>query len=70
MSQKMTMTKRYYSTSSAVNYPPLLLTLGEAVENAKSKLSVKDELTEIYIVEVIKVIRRVSAPFEVIDVRR
>lgn len=82
MTPKMTMTKRYYFISSAVNYvcedgncvfpfdPPLLLTLGEALESAKSKLSEKDGLTEIYIVEVIKIVRKVSAPFEVIDVRK
>lgn len=66
--KKQTMTKRFYSTSSAVNYPPLLMTLGEAVENAKSKLIDKN-LEEIYVVEVVRIVRRVVTPIEVIETR-
>jgi len=68
MSKKETMTKRFYSTSSAVNYPPLLTTLGEAIEGAKTKMFANN-LEEIYVVEVVRIIRRVQSPIEIIETR-
>lgn len=73
---KQTMTRRYYSTHSAVRYPPILQTLSEAIEEGKRKLNdpdckIKDE---IYIVEIVKVIRVVEdkneLPIEVIEIRK
>ena len=58
--KKKTMTRRFYSTTSAINYPKLLGLYGEAVSEAKRKLDEKPDLEEIYIVEVKNVIRRDS----------
>jgi hypothetical protein len=70
MSRKETMTRRFYSTHSAVKYPPLLGLLPEAIEAGKAKLESNEDIDEIYIVEVVKIIRKVKQPtIEVIEIR-
>ena len=72
------MTRRYYATCSAVEYDRLLGTLSEAIESARSKLnetnSKANKLGEIYIVEVVKIVRFESSPevkpIEVIEIRK
>jgi hypothetical protein len=67
---KRTMTKRFYKTSSAVNYPPILKLLSEAIEDAKSELEAKPSSEFIYIVEVVRVVRRERNPIIVEEIRK
>lgn len=75
---KTTMTRRFYASCSAIEYPKLLGTMAEAVADARIKLidegSKANKLGEIYIVEVVKIVRLESTeenkPIEVIEVRR
>lgn len=78
MPKTTTMTRRYYATSSAIEYNKLLGTLSEAMADADKKLretnSKANKLGEIYIVEVVRLVRFESnpedKPIEVIEVRR
>jgi hypothetical protein len=76
---KQSMTRRFYATSSAVEYSPILKTYSEALSDAQSKLlddnSKANKLGEIYIVEVIKIVKLsepepVRSAVEVIEIRR
>ena len=67
---KRTMTKRFYKTSSAVNYPPLLMLLNEAIVEATNDLEDHPDKEAIYIVEVVRIVRRERTPIVVEEVRR
>lgn len=67
---KRTMTKRFYKTSSAVNYPQLLGTYSEALSSATNDLNENEDKNEVYIVEVVAVVRRERTPIVVEEIRR
>lgn len=54
----ITMTKRFYRTSTANQNPGMLRTYNEAVEEAKEFLENNQQFGEVNIVEVIAVARR------------
>lgn len=64
------MTKRFYNTSSAVRHPGLLHILPEAIVQAEHYLETHPELEEVYVVEVVRIVRRTPRPIEVVEVRK
>ena len=67
---KTTMTRRFYSTRSAIQRPQFLGLLTEAIEDAKRKLAEHPEHDEYYIVEIKKIVRREEPkpPITIVDV--
>lgn len=66
---KRTMTKRFYPTAAAVNSNCLCL-LSEAIEKATRRLEREEHISEIYIVEVVRVVRRSTPPIVVEEIRK
>lgn len=68
----LTMTKRFYPSSSAIHYEPLRTTYEEAVKLATQRLEDSDKLDEYYIVEIVAVVRKdkPKPPITVEKVRR
>jgi len=61
--------RRYYSSRSAVEYPQILKTKEEAIADARQKLhDGNGGYEEIYIVEVVKVVKIIQTPTIVEDV--
>lgn len=67
---KRTMTKRFYKTSSAINYPPILKLLNEAILDATDELESHPDKNEIYIVEVVRIVRRERTPIVIEEIRK
>lgn len=75
---KQSMTRKYYATCSAIEYAKLLGTMSEAMTDAENKLrevnSKANKIGEIYIVEVVKIMRFESSPevkpIKVVEIRK
>lgn len=67
---KITMTKRFYSSKSGIQYPPILKTLGEAIKDASTRCENGEDIY--YVVEVVRVVRRANPvpPIIVEEVRK
>lgn len=71
---KQTITKRYYSTSSAIRRPQIMKLLSEAIDDARKQVE-SGEAEEYYVVEIVRVIRKIPPKpavneVEVIEVMR
>lgn len=67
--KEQTMTRRFYSTKSAIEHPPIMKLLVEATADAVKRC--EDGHEEYYVVEVVRIVRRTNPkpPIEVVDVK-
>ena len=65
---RITMTKKYYKTQSAIQRPQLLKLYSEALADATKSVE-SGEYDEYYVVQVVSIVRRKSNPVTVDEVR-